>query len=232
MHLGDTDVGLVSPTSAGSATVATLGPAIVNAADDLLASLRGLPGADGEKATDLEALSAQLEDAFIEGTGECPEDPDDVSIRTFGAQSAEVEVDMRTGEITVVSLAVAADCGTVINPMLARSQVIGGALQGLGYALTEERVVDEQLGLVLNANLEEYHIPTAADVPNIDYRGIDRPDRHAAVPHAKGIGEPPLIPTSAAIANAVFDATGFRMTGLPLDRKRMIARIREQAENS
>jgi CO/xanthine dehydrogenase Mo-binding subunit len=105
------------------------------------------------------------------------------------------------------------------------SQVIGGITQGIGFALTEERVIDSRLGLVLNANLEEYHVPTVADIPEIEHARVGQPDSKANSTGAKGIGEPPLVPTAPAIANAVFDAIGVRIRENPLTRQRVLAAL-------
>ncbi len=137
--------------------------------------------------------------------------PADEIVRTFGAQCVEVEVDIETGEIPSCGSSASHDCGRIINPAIVDSQVIGGVTQGLGFALIEERVVDERLGVVLNANLEKYHVPTVADIPSIEHAVVGVPDVVANVTGAKGIGEPPLIPTAPAIANAVFDAIGVRL---------------------
>jgi CO/xanthine dehydrogenase Mo-binding subunit len=114
------------------------------------------------------------------------------------------------------------DCGRVINPTMVDSQVIGGITQGVGFALTEERVVDRQSGIVLNANLEEYKVPTVADVPSILHVRVNLPDPEANNTGAKGIGEPPLVPTAPAIANALFDAVGVRLRDAPLSRRRLL----------
>jgi xanthine dehydrogenase YagR molybdenum-binding subunit len=106
--------------------------------------------------------------------------------------------------------------------MLVDSQVIGGVTQGLGYALTEERVVDAASGVVLNANLEEYKLQTCADLAEIDNATQSMPDWEANETGAKGIGEPPLIPTAAAVANAIFDAVGVRIRDLPCTREKLL----------
>src|SRR5207248_993914 len=113
--------------------------------------------------------------------------PEDKSVRTVGAQCVEVEVDVETGEVTILRVVAAHDCGRIINPTLVDSQVIGGVTQGIGFALTEERVVDAQSGVVLNANLEEYKVPTVADIPPIEHARVDLPDPEANPTGAKGI---------------------------------------------
>jgi xanthine dehydrogenase YagR molybdenum-binding subunit len=196
IEIGDTGERLYAPTSAGSATLASLGPAVRQAALEAKRSGRA---------------SAQR-----------VRNRQDKSIRTCGAQAVEVEVDTATGEVRVLRVIAAHDCGRVINPMLVDSQVIGGVTQGLGYALTEERVVDAASGVVLNANLEEYKLQTCADLAEIDNATQSMPDWEANETGAKGIGEPPLIPTAAAVANAIFDAVGVRIRDLPCTREKLL----------
>jgi len=147
---------------------------------------------------------------------------DDLAQKTFSAQFAEVEVDVRTGEIFVERIVAALDVGRIVNPLTAASQVEGGVIQGIGFALSEERIVDRALGRVMNGNLEGYKVPTVKDVPTIVVKFVDRPDRRANNLGAKGLGEPPIIPTAAAIANAVANATGARVRHSPLTRARVL----------
>lgn len=196
IELGDTASGLHAPTSAGSATLASLAPAVREAA--LAAKRTGT------------------------GTAQRAKNRNDKSIRTCGAQRVEVEVDTGTGEVRVLRVVAAHDCGRVINPLLAESQVLGGITQGLGYALSEERVVDAASGVVLNANLEEYKVQTCADLAEILNATASMPDWEANPTGAKGIGEPPLIPTAAAVANAIFDAVGVRIRDLPCKREKLL----------
>jgi CO/xanthine dehydrogenase Mo-binding subunit len=102
------------------------------------------------------------------------------------------------------------------------SQVYGRVTQGMGFALIEQRVVDEMSGVVLNANLEEYLVPTVADLPDIHNATLSMPDTEANTIGAKGIGEPPLIPTAPAIANAIYDAIGVRIRHLPITRDKIL----------
>ncbi|HEV2248998.1 MAG TPA: molybdopterin cofactor-binding domain-containing protein, partial [Candidatus Limnocylindria bacterium] len=148
--------------------------------------------------------------------------PEGVSLKTFGAHFAQVEVDVRTGEVFVEHVVAVHDIGRVINPLTATSQVEGGVIQGLGFALSEERVVDRPTGRVVNGNLEGYKIPTVKDVPRITVRFIDDPDPKANNIGAKGLGEPPIIPLPAAIANAVANAIGARVRTAPITRQRVL----------
>ena len=202
VHLGDTKPGLYGPTSSGSTTLATIGPALVEAARKA-------------KKTG-------------QGRAERGENPEDKSIRTCGAQCAEVEVDVETGEVTVLRVVAAHDCGRIINPLLVESQVIGGVTQGIGFALSEERVMDERLGESLNANLEEYKVATVRDIPQIVNATESMPDLEANALGVKGIGEPPIIPTAAAIANAIFDATGIRIRDLPITRDKLLLALNHE----
>jgi xanthine dehydrogenase YagR molybdenum-binding subunit len=202
MRIGDTQPGLYGPTSAGSATLATIGPALVEAARKAKRSGHG--------------------------RAERGRNPEDKSIRTCGAQCAEVAVDTQTGEVTVLRVVAAHDCGRIINPLLVESQVIGGVTQGIGYALSEERAMDARLGQPLNANLEEYKVVTVRDIPEIVNATESMPDLEANALGAKGIGEPPIIPTAAAIANAIFDATGVRIRDLPITRDMLLAALNHE----
>ena len=173
------------------------------------------------------SLTGRIAPHMIQGQGARGPGAQDTSVRTFGAQCVEVEVDVETGEVTILRVVASHDCGRIINPTMVESQVVGGVTQGIGFALTEERVVDARSGVVLNANLEEYKIPTVADVPPITFEGLDLPDPAANSTGVKGIGEPPLVPTAPAIANAVYDAIGLRVHELPLSRERILALLAE-----
>jgi xanthine dehydrogenase YagR molybdenum-binding subunit len=135
---------------------------------------------------------------------------------------------METGEVTVLRLVASHDCGRIINPTMVDSQVIGAVTQGIGYSLTEERILDTGRGFIMNANLEEYLVPTVADIPTIIHAQVNIPDMAANSTGAKGIGEPPLVPTAPAIANAIFDATGIRVRHNPINRRRMLEALAGQ----
>jgi xanthine dehydrogenase YagR molybdenum-binding subunit len=175
-------------------------------------------------------ITGQLAPHLILGQGARGANPSDKAIRTFGAQCAEVEVDTATGEVTVLRVVAAADCGRIVNPALVESQVVGGVTQGLGFALLEERMVGSRHGVSLNANLEEYKVPTVADIPAITHAPVDIPDVAASPTGAKGVGEPPLIPTAPAIANAIFDATSVRLRALPINRRRLVEALMAREE--
>lgn len=245
LQLGDTATGPYAPVSSGSATQATIGPAIQSAAAEAKRQLLGVAATilevaaadlavrDGkiwiagvpEAAATVGEITGKIAPHMILGQGVRSANPTDMSIRSFGVQCAEIEVDTATGEVTVLRVVSADDCGRIINPKMVESQVIGGVTQGVGFALTEERVVDARSGVVLNANLEEYKVPTVADIPAIEATRVDLADPAANPTGAKGIGESPLIPTAPAIANALFDAIGVRIREAPLTRARVLAAL-------
>ena len=132
-----------------------------------------------------------------------------------GAQFCEVRVHEETGETRVSRWLGSFDCGTILNPKTASSQFRGGIIMGIGMALTEETLFDERSGRIINPSLAEYHVPVNLDVPDIEILSLDIPDPHAPL-GAHGIGEIGITGVAAAIANAVFNATGKRIRELPI----------------
>ena len=126
-----------------------------------------------------------------------------MQVLTFGVQVAEVAVDVETGEVWVDRIAAVHDVGRVINPLGAASQIEGGIIQGIGHTLSEVRLDDPRSGRVLTSGLDAYKLPTIADVPEIISELVDVPDPHLTNLGSKGLGEPPIVPTAAAIANAI-----------------------------
>jgi CO/xanthine dehydrogenase Mo-binding subunit/aerobic-type carbon monoxide dehydrogenase small subunit (CoxS/CutS family) len=141
---------------------------------------------------------------------------------SFGAHAVEVEVDEETGLVRVVDFVAATDCGNLINPALAEGQVEGGAAQGIGYGLMEDLVCEE--GQVLNPHLATYRVPTATEMPPVRMIWVETDDPRGPY-GAKGLGEMGLVPTAAAIANAVKDATGARVHRIPLTPERVLTEI-------
>ena len=137
-----------------------------------------------------------------------------------GVQFAEVAVDTETGLVTVRKITVAQDGGLIVDKLTTESQVNGGVIMGLGYALYEERVMDDTSGVVLNPNFETYKLPGLADVPEIDIVLLNMPERGVI-----GIGEPVTIPTAGAIANAVANALGVRVPSLPITPAKVLAAL-------
>jgi xanthine dehydrogenase YagR molybdenum-binding subunit len=238
VEIGDTE-SPYAPISAGSLTVASVTPAVrvaaMDAREQLLdvaagvletpkSELRMEGGSVVSRGarTAIAKIFADLANYTVIGKGARRPNPDDLLLKTFGAHFAEVEVDLATGEVNVERVVAVHDVGRIVNPLTARSQVEGGVIQALGYALSEERVVDRPTGHVLTTGLETYKVPTAKDVPKIVVRFTDVPDTQGNNVGAKGLGEPPMIPTAAAVANAVANATGLRIRTLPLSRKNVL----------
>jgi len=126
-----------------------------------------------------------------------------------------------TGEVRVSRLLGSFDCGRILNPKTATSQFRGGMVMGFGMALTEETLFDERSGRIMNASLADYHVPAHLDVPEIDIIWTDIPDPRAPL-GARGIGEIGVTGTAAAIANAVFNATGKRIRDLPITLDKLL----------
>ena len=146
------------------------------------------------------------------------------SLHSFGAQFAEVHVDPLTGEIRLSRLVGAFDAGRVLNAKTARSQLIGGMTFGVGMALLEETLVDENTGRIVNANVSEYVLPVNADIPAITAILLENGDDQNANPvGVKGLGELPMVGMAAAIANAVYHATGVRVRDLPIRLEDLLA---------
>ncbi len=242
VELGDTEFGVFSPPSGGSMTLASVGPAVRMAAAEarkelveVVAQLSEAPTdaldvRDGhifsrETGKEMGAIGSFLEllDGHeITAKGMRGPNAENMSVRTFGAQFAEVEVDIGTGRVRVLRIVAVHDCGRIVNPLTFSSQIEGGIIQGLGFALMEQRIVDQRLGAVLNANLENYKVPTIRDIPQIDIILLDQPNVHANTIGALGAGEPPIIPTPGAIANAVAHALGRPVKALPLTPDRVL----------
>jgi xanthine dehydrogenase YagR molybdenum-binding subunit len=178
----------------------------------------------------IEDVVGLLEDGQILGKGGRGPNPTGMQVLTFGVQVAEVAVDVETGEIRVERVAAIHDVGRVINPLGASSQVEGGIIQGIGHTLSEDRLIDPASGITLNQTLDAYKLPTIADVPEIVTELLDIPDEHLTNLGSKGLGEPPIVPTAAAIANAIRDATGADVRSLPISREEMLRALAEARE--
>src|SRR4051812_14910715 len=220
--VGDSDRGPFASISAGSLTTPSMGPAVRAAAADAkrqiieiaaqryhleerVLDIRGgqVVSSDGNLSSPVGDLLGLLENAQILGKGARGPNPTGMQVLTFGVQVAEVAVDIETGEVWVDRVAAIHDVGRVINPLGASSQIEGGIIQGIGHTLSEERLVDPKTGRILTTTLDSYKLPTIADVPEIVSELIDEPDTHLTTLGSKGLGEPPIIPTAAAIANAI-----------------------------
>jgi xanthine dehydrogenase YagR molybdenum-binding subunit len=248
VELGDTAHGPYATVSGGSSTTPSVGPAVRAAAGDVARQIREIAAqrfdleervlslsngkvhsADGG-SWPLEEITGLLEDGQILGKGARGPNPAGMRVMTFGIQVAEVAVDVETGEIVVERVYAVHDIGRVINPLGAESQIEGGIIQAIGHSLSEQRLLDPQTGKVLTQTLDAYRLPTIADVPEIVSELIDAPDTHLTNLGSKGLGEPPIVPTAAAIANAIRDATGAAVRSLPITREELLRALREAEE--
>ena len=147
------------------------------------------------------------------------------STYVYATQIADVEVDDETGEVEVLRIVAAHDCGTPINPMLVEGQIQGGISMGVGFALQEEILFKD--GKQVNPNLTNYIMPTSLDMPELEVEMVDNYDPTGPF-GAKGAGEPTAVPTAAAIMNAIYDAVGVRITSLPATSEKVLNAILEQ----
>jgi xanthine dehydrogenase YagR molybdenum-binding subunit len=143
------------------------------------------------------------------------------SMHSYAAQFCEAAVHEETGEVRIRRWVGAFDTGRILNPKTATSQFRGGIIMGIGMALTEETLFDDRTGRIMNPSLAEYHIPVQADVPEIDILYTDVADPHTPL-GAHGIGEIGITGVAAAIANAVYHATGKRVTDLPITLDKLL----------
>ncbi len=246
--LGDTDMPK-APVSGGSQTVASVGPAVHAAATAARNKLIALAIADsqspvhGDRAEDVgielgwmfrKAMPARREPIAvllsrnggkpIEASSETKpgEEKKQVSMHSFGAVFVEVNVDPDLGTITVPRIVSAYGVGRLMNRKTGHSQLLGGVVWGLGMALQEKTEIDVRHGRAVNGNLAEYHVPVNADIHDIDITVVDEADPYINSLGAKGIGEIGITGVAAAVANAVYHATGKRVRDLPITLDKLI----------
>jgi len=244
-EMGDSSLP-AGPMAGGSAQTVSIAGAIMAATDKLTAELLRLAGNDspvaGLRAGDVrlaEGGIAGLEDparhesyssilaragreaVSVTAAGSAPLEMLKFAMHSSSAIFCELRVSAVTGEIRVDRLLGAFDCGTILNPKTAASQFRGGMIMGLGLALTEETLFDERSGRIMNATLADYHIPSHLDVPEIDVMWTGIPDPRSPL-GARGIGEIGITGVAAAVANAVFNATGKRVRELPISLDKVL----------
>ncbi|KIU44214.1 MULTISPECIES: xanthine dehydrogenase family protein molybdopterin-binding subunit [Bradyrhizobium] len=228
----------------GSGHTATVGAAIHNAGDAAIAKLAELAttdersplfGAgnagvvaragrlhrrdDDARSESYAEILARAGVAEVEGSGTGAADAaaqSQYAMHAHGAVFAEVKVDPELGQIRATRMVGAFAAGRIINPLMVQSQLYGGMIWGLSFALHEEAVMDKRSGRILNANLAEYHVPVNADVPPMEVITVDEHDPHVNPLGIKGVGEIGITGSAGAIANAVFHATGIRVRNFPI----------------
>jgi xanthine dehydrogenase YagR molybdenum-binding subunit len=149
--------------------------------------------------------------------------------QTFGAHFVEVGVDTATGEIRLRRMLAVCAAGRILNPKAARSQVIGAMTMGAGAALMEEMVVDKRLGFFVNHDLAGYEVPVHADIPRQEVIFLDEVDPTMSPMKAKGVGELGICGVAAAVANAVYNATGVRVRDYPITLDKFLDRLPDVA---
>jgi len=206
------------PGSGGSTTCASISPTVYDVCSKALEQIQTQTGvADARGANWFDACKKLgVNPLVVHGQWQAGMSSD----HACGVQFAEVDVDTETGLVTVKKICCVQDCGLIVNKNTLESQINGGIIMGMGYALYEERVMDDLSGVVLNPNFETYKVSGIADVPDIDILLINMPERGVI-----GIGEPATVPTAAAIGNAVFNAIGVRVGSLPITPAKVLAAL-------
>ena len=245
VRIGDTSLPFGS-FAGGSSQTASLGAAINAASTKLAGELLRLAGNDtplgGLRSNEIEFADGGLRkigdlsrhESFVSilkraarseisvmGESSAPLEMLKFSMHSRSAIFCELRVSKVTGEVRVDHLVGSFDCGRILNPKTAASQFRGGMIMGIGMALTEETLLDERSGRIMSASIADYHVPTHLDVPEIDVLWTDIPDPRTPM-GARGIGEIGIAGVAAAIANAVFNATGKRVRDLPLTPDKLL----------
>jgi xanthine dehydrogenase YagR molybdenum-binding subunit len=245
-----------APTSGGSTSVASVTPAVEKAADlakrTLIQSATrnrkspfgGMNPKDivyqdgtllgGGKSMDFGAFLTAIGKSSIEATdaAEPGNEEERYAFHSFGAQFCELKVNRWTYEVRIQRVTSVMDVGTVVNPKTARSQIIGGIVFGIGMALFEGTRLEERTGRYANANFSDYLVATNADVPSIDVHFIEKPDYIFNPVGARGIGEIGITGITAAIANAVCNATGTRVREFPITPEKLMPREEQRGFTS
>jgi xanthine dehydrogenase YagR molybdenum-binding subunit len=205
---GDTALCPYSVGESGSRTTTHTGYAVVQAAKDLKRQIaeKGLPQGS-------EVLTASV--------NADPAQPKDAARYSFAAHFAEVEVDTETGHVRVIKYVAAHDSGRIINPLTCASQVKGGATMGIGMALHEELLYDRQTGVPLTAGYYGARVMTHRDTPDVEVLFVETEDAYGPF-GAKSIGESTIVPSVAAVGNAIFNAIGRRIKDLPITRDKVL----------
>ncbi len=249
VNIGDTDFPY-SGVSGGSQTAASVCPAIRAGAFDIKGKLFAIAGPllgvnpeelevgdnkifaknDNSKSISFKEACKHITEGMLTTNNTRVPNPEGYAFNSFGAHFAEVEVNTLTGQIKVLRHVAAHEFGRCINLLTSENQIDGGTIQGISYALFEERIMDKQIGKMINSNFYDYKIPTSMDVPKIEPIIIDSVDPVLNNLGMKGLGEPPRIPSHAAIVNAVYNAAGVWIRDLPMTPDKVLAALEKGKE--
>ncbi|MET0637663.1 MAG: xanthine dehydrogenase family protein molybdopterin-binding subunit [Chitinophagaceae bacterium] len=224
-ELGDSSFPM-APTQGGSATVSSVGSAVHDVCVELKQKLYVMSGKPADSTDKLDYAKTITSQGlpFVEITKES--NPNELaknySMYSFSAHFVQVHVHQLTGVVRVKKVVAVVDAGHIVNHKTAASQMIGGAIGGIGMAMTEDAVMDHRYGRYANFNFADYHVPVNADIPRIEAVFIDKPDPIINPLGTKGIGEISLIGVAPAVSNAVFNATGKRIRELPVTVDKLI----------
>ena len=220
-RVGDTRLP-TSVASGGSTTSASVAPTIYDACEKALVELKKISAIDDPRGENWKTACAKIAGNPISVRGAWREgfSSGGRNLNQGGVQFAEVEVDTETGFVKVKKVLVVQDVGTVVNKLTCESQVNGGVIMGIGYALYEQRVMDRRSGVVLNPNFETYKLPGTGDIPEIEIV-LEEDPTHGVM----GVGEPCTVPTASAIANAIANAIGVRVPSLPITPAKILAAL-------
>lgn len=217
-ELGDSSLP-PAPSQGGSTTLSTVGTAVNDVCVSLKSTIAELAANSNMDATAnfVEVLKKNnLPMIEVTKQSQANQQGKEYSMYSFSIHFVQVRVHNLTGVVKVSKIVSVGDSGKIISPKTARSQMVGGAVGGIGMALTEEALLDNRYGKYINNNFADYHVPVHADVPEIDVIFIDKPDFIVNPMGAKGMGEIAIIGFAGAVANAVFNATGKRIRSLPI----------------
>jgi xanthine dehydrogenase YagR molybdenum-binding subunit len=212
-----------SPQQGGSTITSSVGSAVYMACNDLKEKFKQLSGENGNQTGYVQILKRHnLSKLEVTTASKAGTEVDKYAMYSWSVHFVVVHVNPATGVVKLDKVTCVADSGRIISPKTARSQIIGGATMGIGMALMEEAVIDHRYGRVMNNNLADYHVPVNADIPQIEALFINKPDLNINPIGAKGMGEIALIGMAAAVANAVYNATGKRVRELPITPDKLI----------
>ena len=213
-----------APQQGGSTITSSVGSAVYMACTDLKEKFQQLIGNGGTEKPDYVQVLKQhnLSKLEVITASQAGKEVEKYAMYSWSVHFIKVLVNPATGVVKIDKVTCVADSGRIISPKTARSQIVGGAIMGIGMALTEEAVIDHRYGKVVNNNMADYHVPVNADIPQIDALFVNKPDYNINPIGAKGMGEISLIGMAAAVTNAVYNATGKRVRDLPVTPDKLV----------